>query len=151
MKKSGLKKLKRGLTLVELSVVVLILGAIIAIVAINLKKPPTEHLKLKKDSQVLAVALEKYSEKYGRIPTEEQGLLALIEKPTSGEIPEDYKSILSNKTDILDPWKTEYKLKIDSNGDYEIITLGMDKKEGGEGKNSDFNILKLDNYPKEFK
>ena len=147
-------KLKRGMTLVELSVVVLILGAIIALVAFNLDvtgiNTKTAILKLKKDSQELQIALEQYAGKYGKMPTEEQGLSAIVERPTSGDVPENYKAILNGKAAIIDPWKTEYKLKIDSNGDYEIITLGADKKEGGEGKNADFNILKLDSYPKEF-
>ncbi|MBK8398743.1 MAG: type II secretion system protein GspG [Leptospiraceae bacterium] len=154
MKRNYSLNLKRGMTLVELSVVVLILGAIIALVAFNIDvigtKESVNKLKLKKDSQELQIALEQYTNKYGRMPTEEQGLSALVEKPNSGEVPENYKPILNNKSSILDPWKTEYKLRIDSNGDYEIITLGMDKKEGGEGKNTDFNILKADNYPKEF-
>ncbi|HMZ59228.1 MAG TPA: type II secretion system protein GspG, partial [Leptospiraceae bacterium] len=34
---------------------------------------------------------------------------------------------------------------------YKIITLGKDKKEGGEGKNSDFNILNEEEYPREFR
>lgn len=152
MKRNYFLNLKRGMTLVELSVVVLILGAIIALVAFNIKPPKDDlaGLKLKKDSQELQIALEQYSNKYGKMPSEEQGLSALVEKPSSGDVPEDYKPMISSKTAILDPWKTEYKLRIDSNGDYEIITLGMDKKEGGEGKNADFNILKIDSYPKEF-
>ncbi|HMX35613.1 MAG TPA: type II secretion system protein, partial [Leptospiraceae bacterium] len=57
------KKLKRGMTLVELSVVVLILGAIIALVAFNINpgeiQDQTAALKLKKDAQELQIALEK--------------------------------------------------------------------------------------------
>ncbi|HMY70028.1 MAG TPA: type II secretion system protein GspG, partial [Leptospiraceae bacterium] len=41
-------------------------------------------------------------------------------------------------------------LKTDANGDLQIISLGKDKKEGGEGKNRDFNILKEEEYPEEF-
>jgi general secretion pathway protein G len=151
MKRNYSLKNRRGMTLVELSVVVLILGAIIALVAFNIRPPKDDMaaLKLKKDSQELQIALEQYAGKYGKMPTEEQGLSALVEKPTSGDVPEDYKPILNTKAAIIDPWKTEYKLKIDSTGDYEIITLGMDKKEGGEGQNADFNILKPDGYPKQ--
>ncbi|HMV45057.1 MAG TPA: type II secretion system protein GspG [Leptospiraceae bacterium] len=148
------KKLKRGMTLVELSVVVLILGAIIALVAFNINpgeiQDQTAALKLKKDAQELQIALEKYADAYGKMPSEDQGILALVEKPTSGDVPENYKPILNKKNAVLDPWKTPYKLKVDSNGDYGIFTLGKDKKEGGEGKNADFNIMKEDEYPKEF-
>jgi general secretion pathway protein G len=155
MKKTIQLKIRRGLTLVELSVVVLILGAIIALVAFNIKpgelKDQTAGLKIRKDASLIPTYLSMYEDKYGRIPTEEQGLIALVEKPTSGEVPENYKPIVKNKSDILDPWNTPYQLKIDSNGDYQIVTLGKDKKEGGEGKNSDFDILKEDEYPTDFK
>lgn len=148
------KKLKKGMTLVELSVVVLILGAIIALVAFNIDpgkmKDDTAALKLKKDSQELQIALEQYADRYGKMPSEEQGIMALVEKPNTGDVPDNYKPILNKKNAVLDPWQTPYKLKVDSNGDYGIYTLGKDKKEGGEGKNSDFNIMKEDEYPKEF-
>ncbi|MBP9887085.1 MAG: type II secretion system protein GspG [Leptospiraceae bacterium] len=94
--------------------------------------------------------LEKYKTLYGQFPTEEQGLLTLIEKPIVPPIPKNHRPILKRKTRLLDPWQTPYILKYLPNGDYAIITLGRDKKEGGEGKNSDFNILKENEYPKEF-
>ncbi len=107
-------------------------------------------LKLKKDSQELQIALEQYADRYEKIPSEEQGIMALVEKPTLPPIPKNYRPILYKKSAVLDPWQTPYILKHLANGNYAIITIGMDKKEGGEGKNADFNILKLDSYPKEF-
>ena len=69
MKRNYSLNLKRGMTLVELSVVVLILGAIIALVAFNIDvigtKESVNKLKLKKDSQELQIALEQYTNKYG--------------------------------------------------------------------------------------
>ena len=109
----------------------------------------TSVLKLKKDSQELQIALEQYADRYGGLPTEEQGIFALVEQPTLPPIPKNYKPILNKKSAVLDPWQTPYVLKILPNSDYAIFTLGKDKKEGGEGKNADFNILKLDSYPKE--
>ena len=106
--------------------------------------------KLKKDSQELQIALEQYADRYGNLPTEEQGIMALVERPSLPPIPKNYEPILNKKSAVLDPWQTPYVLKKMANGDYAIITLGKDKKEGGEGKNADFNILKLDTYPKEF-
>ncbi|MBK6606453.1 MAG: type II secretion system protein GspG [Leptospiraceae bacterium] len=107
-------------------------------------------LKLKKDSQELQIALEQYADRYGNLPSEEQGIMALVEMPTLPPIPKNYKPILNKKSAVLDPWHTPYVLTILANGDYAIITLGKDKKEGGEGKNADFNIMKEDEYPKEF-
>lgn len=145
---------RSGLTLVELSVVVLILGAIIALVAINIKpgelKDQTAALKLRKDSSLIPTYISQYEDKFGKMPSEEQGLMALVEKPTSGDVPENYKAVAKNKNEITDPWGTVYQLKVDNNGDYAIITLGKDKKEGGEGKNADFNILKEEEWPADF-
>ncbi|MCB1140731.1 MAG: type II secretion system protein GspG [Leptospiraceae bacterium] len=153
-KNKSFLRFRRGLTLVELSVVVLILGAIIALVAFNIKpgelKDQTAVLKLKKDSSLIPTYLSMYEDRYGKIPSEEQGLMALVEKPTTGEVPDNYRPIVKNKSDILDPWNTPYQLRIDNNGDYQIITLGKDKKEGGEGKNADFDILTDDEYPADF-
>lgn len=106
--------------------------------------------KILKDSQELQIALEQYADRYGKIPTEEQGIFALVEQPTLPPIPKNYKPILNKKSAVLDPWLTPYVLKILANGDYAIITFGKDKKEGGEGKNADFNIIKEEEYPKEF-
>ena len=144
---------RKGLTLVELSVVVLILGAIIALVALNIKpgelKDQTAVLKLRKDSSSIPLYISQYEEKYGKMPSEEQGLQALVEKPTSGDVPENYKPI-AKKSEIMDPWNTIYQLKFNNNGDYSLVTLGKDKKEGGEGKNSDFNILADEEWPTDF-
>lgn len=75
----------------------------------------------------------------------------MVEKPTTGDVPEDWKPVLTKKAAINDPWGTPYKLKRDANGDVQLITMGKDKKEGGEGKNADFNILNEDEYPTDFR
>ncbi|MCB1190279.1 MAG: type II secretion system major pseudopilin GspG [Leptospiraceae bacterium] len=149
------RKIRKGLTLVELAVVMLIMGALITIVAININpgelKDDAASLKLRKDAQEVQMNLERYAAKFGTYPTEEQGLRAFIEKPTSGDVPENWRPILNKKAAIEDPWGTEYQLKMNENGDPMIISLGKDKKEGGEGKNADFNILKEDTYPEAFR
>lgn len=149
-------RLRSGLTLIEIAVVVMILGALIAIVAVNINpgelKDDTAALQLKKDAQELQMQLERYASKYGTYPSEEQGLKALIEKPTTGDnIPEDYVPVIRNKSGIEDPWGTPYILRFDEYGEISIISLGKDKREGGEGKNADFNILSNDEYPAAFR
>jgi general secretion pathway protein G len=149
-------KLRKGLTLIEIAVVVMILGALIAIVAVNINpgelKDDTAVLQLKKDAQELQMQLERYASRYGTYPSEEQGLMALVEKPTTGDnIPEDYVPIIRNKSGVEDPWGTPYILRFDEYGEFTIVSLGKDKREGGEGKNADFNILNNDEYPAAFK
>lgn len=154
MKKGKKIQKRKGLTLVELAVVVLILGAIITLVALNIKpdtlKNQTAGLKLRKDANEIQMYLEQYADRYGKYPTEEQGIMALVEKPTIGDVPDNYRPIVKNKKAILDPWGTPYKLKFDDSGNVQIITLGKDKKEGGDGLNKDFDILKDEEYPEEF-
>ncbi len=150
------RRFRKGLTLVELAVVVLILGSIITLVALNISpgelKDDTASLKLRKDANELSMHMERYAQNFGKYPSEEQGLSALVEKPTSGEVPEDWKPVINKKNAILDPWGTPYLLKKDPNGDdYMIISLGKDKKDGGEGKDSDFNIRDENTYPSAFK
>ena len=149
------RKFKEGLTLIELAVVVLILGAIITLVAININpgelKDDTAALKLKKDAQELSMQLERYAQKFEAYPSEDQGLKALFEKPTTGDIPENWSPLVKSAESVKDPWGTPYILKFDEGSDYQIISLGKDKKQGGEGKNSDFNILNESEYPKDFK
>lgn len=154
MKRGKKIQKRRGLTLVELAVVVLILGAIITLVALNIKpdtlKNQTAGLKLRKDANEIQMYLEQYADRYGKYPTEEQGIMALVEKPTVGDVPDNYRPIVKNKKAILDPWGTPYKLKFDDSGNMQILTLGKDKKEGGDGLNKDFDILKEEEYPEEF-
>ncbi|MGQ2827767.1 type II secretion system protein GspG, partial [Leptospira kirschneri] len=109
------RKYRKGLTLIELAVVVIILGALIALVYSNFRlgeiSDDTAALKLKKDAYELQSHLERYAQRYGTYPSDEQGLEALVEKPTTGDVPEDWKPILTKKAAINDPWGTTYKLK----------------------------------------
>ncbi|WCL47937.1 type II secretion system protein GspG [Leptospira sp. GIMC2001] len=150
------RSFRRGLTLIEIAVVVMILGALIAIVAVNINpgelKDDTAALQLKKDAQELQMHLERYAQRYGTYPSPEQGLIALVEKPTVGDnIPEDYNPIIKKKSGVEDPWGTPYILRVDEYGELAIYSLGKDKKDGGDGKNADFNILNEDEYPSAFK
>ena len=149
------RKHRKGITLIELVVVIFVIGTILGVIAMNMDigqiKDSTAKLKLTKDKSNLPSFLEIYNSKYGSYPSEEQGLMALVEKPEAGDVPENYSPVVKGKSTVLDPWNTPYVLKFDENGNYMIITLGSDKKEGGEGKNADFNILDEDSYPEDFK
>ncbi|TGK08686.1 type II secretion system protein GspG [Leptospira fluminis] len=152
--KTGNKR-RRGFTLIELAIVVAILGAIMAIIISSINvgdiKDDTASMELRKEGREIQMHLERYAQKFGNYPSEEQGLEALVEKPTTGDVPEDWRPMASNKDIIKDPWGTPYKLKFNEYGEMQIITLGKDRQEGGEGVNADFNILKEEDYPSQFK
>ena len=146
-------KLWKKILLGIAAVLILLAGAIL--ILLSFAEPDHGYqspgLRLRKDASELPMFLEQYSDRYGDYPTEEQGIFALVELPTAPPIPKNYKPIVSNKKAVLDPWSTPYILKRDPDRGYKIITLGKDKKEGGEGRNSDFNILKEEEYPREFR
>ncbi|XDD48060.1 type II secretion system protein GspG [Leptospira sp. WS39.C2] len=146
------RKIREGLTLIEITVVMLILGSLMAILysSIGNRGEGEKKLKLKNDSAVLKTALERYLEVYDKYPSEEQGLQALIEKPDDDKIGDDYEPIIREKAVLKDPWKTPYVLKFEGSIP-QVLTLGEDKKEGGDGKNKDFNILSPDDYPAAFR
>ncbi|WP_243393460.1 type II secretion system protein GspG [Leptospira perolatii] len=148
-------KRRKGFTLIELAIVVAILGAIIAIIISSINvgdiKDDTASMELRKEGREIQMNLERYAQKFGNYPSEDQGLEALVEKPATGDVPEDWRPMVNSKDSIKDPWGSIYKLKFDEYGDMQIVTLGKDKQEGGEGANADFNILKEEEYPSQFK
>jgi general secretion pathway protein G len=88
----------------------------------------------------LETALKLYKLDSGNFPTTEQGLQALVSKPTVGKIPNNYKAegYLENKSVPKDPWGTDYVyLSPGEHGDYDLYSFGADGVRGGEGKNAD--------------
>ena len=90
-------------------------------------------------------ALQLYKLDNSIYPTTEQGLKALVEKPSVGAIPKNWKlgGYLSKVPN--DPWGAPYKyLSPSPRGDFEIVSLGGDSEPGGEGKNADIINWDLD-------
>ncbi len=150
------KKLKKGLTLIELTVVILIIGSLMGILYAGFKNfgsgnDSQAKLKIQNDSRILDIKLREYFDKFNKYPSEEQGLKALIERPDDEDVASDYEPLIRDKSVMKDPWGVPYVLKYDDNTNYQILTLGADKKDGGEGRNKDFNILNSEEYPTAFR
>jgi general secretion pathway protein G len=130
-------------TLLELMVVVVILGILAAFVVPRISKRPEDARVTKAKIEIanLEQALELYYLDNGTYPTTEQGLRALIEKPQSGEIPENWKAggYLAKPKMPEDPWgnKYQYLAPGEHNSDFDLYSLGKDGVEGGEGYDSD--------------
>jgi len=133
---------KKGFTLLEIIVVVFILSLLAAIVAPKIigRTDDARIADAKVQIKNLETALKLFKLDNGFYPSTEQGLAALIEKPTTGQIPPKYRDggYLEQKRVPPDPWGNPYiYISPGLNGDYDIISYGSDGKEGGEGKDAD--------------
>jgi general secretion pathway protein G len=131
-----------GFTLIEIMVVIVILAMLAAIVGPKLMGR-TDDAKVT-DAQVqiknIETALKLYKLDNGSYPSTEQGLGALVTKPTVGVIPKSYKDggYLESKKMPKDPWGNDYLyVSPGEHGDYDLFSYGADGAKGGDGKNAD--------------
>ena len=135
---------KRGFTLIELMVVIIILGILAMWVAPKIMSRPGEARQTKAllDIQNLETALKLYKLDNGMYPTTEQGLEALVERPETGVVPKKWKpgGYLEKGKVPKDPWGNDFiYLSPGLKGDFDIISYGLDGVPGGEGENADVN------------
>ena len=129
---------QRGFSLIEIMVVVVILGILASIVVPKIINRPDEARVVKAKQDVLSIqnALDLYKLDNGIYPSTDQGLKALVEKPTSNPIPNDWKQYL--KSVPKDPWGREYLyLNPGQHSDVDVFTLGASGQPGGTGINSE--------------
>lgn len=128
----------RGFTLIELLVVLAILG-LLALIAVpqvlkylSAAKTDTAQLQI----QQLGLTLDLYRLDVGRYPTEEQGLEAMLTRPPDAE--RWNGPYLRKQEMLLDPWGNPFAYRIPGeHGEYDLLTLGADESEGGEGEDQD--------------
>jgi len=84
---------RRGFTLIEIMVVVVILGILAAIIIPRISDRPEQARRTKAtmDIRSIETALSLFQMDNGFYPSTEQGLEALVEQPTTGQIPTNYK------------------------------------------------------------
>lgn len=129
-----------GFTLIEVMVVVVILGILAALVVPKIMGKPDEAriVKVKQDIQALESALKLYRLDNYVYPSTDQGLEALVTKPTGVPEPRQWKS--GGYVDRLpqDPWGFAYNyMSPGSHGEIDIWSLGADGQLGGEGVMAD--------------
>lgn len=133
---------QKGFTLLEIIVVVFILSILVALVAPRIigRTDDARITDAKLQIKNFEMALKLYKLDNGFYPDTQQGLDALIEKPTSGRTPLKYREggYLEQKKIPPDPWGNPYfYVSPGLHGEFDIVSYGSDGKEGGEGKDGD--------------
>lgn len=134
------RRIARGFTLIEIMVVVVIMGVLAALVVPRLmgRTDDARILAAKQDIATLMQALKLYRLDNQRYPTTEQGLQALVARPTAAPIPQNWKT--GGYLDRLnrDPWGNPYQyLSPGTRGEIDVFSYGADGKPGGTGTDAD--------------
>ncbi|MDR2172732.1 MAG: type II secretion system major pseudopilin GspG [Burkholderiales bacterium] len=140
-RKSLKRQWQRGMTLIEILVVLVLLGIIMAIVAGNFigqgEKAKADAARIQ--IQQIAQTLDLFKLEVGRYPTQSEGLQALITAPSG--LSRWNGPYWKDKQVPKDPWQNEYKYVVPGSGGapYEVISLGANGQEGGEGADKDIS------------
>ena len=141
MKKYG--KATSGFTLIEVMVVLAIIGGMLALVAGNIigNADDAKIKTTKAQIKLIENALDIYKLDNFSYPTSEQGLEALISKPSGSPEPKNWKSggYLKGSKLPQDAWGNEFLYFRESSSQYEILSLGADGQEGGEETDADIS------------
>lgn len=136
-----------GFTLIEVMVVVVILSVLAAMIVPRIMSRPGEArlVKAEHDIRAIEAALGLYRLDNFRYPSTEQGLAALVEKPTLEPVPHNWHHGGYLKTVPKDPWGREYLYRNPEDTlEIELISYGADGKPGGEGEQADIVNLELE-------
>lgn len=130
----------RGFTLIEIMVVIVILGVLAALVVPKIMSRPDEArvVAARQDISSIMQALKLYRLDNGRYPTTEQGLPALVSKPTTEPVPNNWKGEGYLEKLPKDPWGHPYQyLNPGVRGEIDVFSFGADGQAGGNGNDAD--------------
>jgi general secretion pathway protein G len=139
MKFAGQRRHNQGFSLIEIIVVITIIGVIVGWAATNIfGKQDQAQARIAK-SKIVAMSgpLDIYKLDTGKYPTTQEGLKALLQAPSG--VPNWNGPYVKNEAELKDPWRNDliYRSPGSENRPYEIVSLGADGQEGGEGANKD--------------
>lgn len=132
------RAVQAGFTLIELMVVLVIIGVLAALIVPNVldRADDARATAAKTDVNNLMQALKLYKLDNQRYPTGEQGLQALVARPTAAPIPPNWKPYVEKLPN--DPWGLPYQyLNPGVKAEIDVMSFGADGQPGGEGKNAD--------------
>jgi general secretion pathway protein G len=148
LRAAGRSPVARGFTLIEIMVVITILGVLAALIVPRVvgRTDDAKVAAAKQDIATIMQALKLYRLDNGRYPTTDQGLQALITKPTTEPVPSNWKQggYIERNSVPLDPWGEPYKyLSPGIRSEIDVFSLGRDKANGGEGVDADIGSWTL--------
>ena len=129
---------QKGFTLIELMVVLVIIGVLAALIVPNVidRADDARVTAAKTDINNISQALKLYKLDNQRFPGADQGLQALVVKPTVGAAPLNWKPYIDKLP--ADPWGRPYQYLVPGiKGEVDVMSFGADGQSGGEGKNAD--------------
>ncbi|WP_370679419.1 type II secretion system major pseudopilin GspG [Comamonas sp. GB3 AK4-5] len=135
---------QRGFSLIEIMVVLVIMGVLAALIVPNLMDRPDQAraTAARQDVGALLQALKLYKLDNGQYPSADLGLRALVEKPSSGRVPQNWRPYLPRLPN--DPWGNPYHyLNPGINGEIDVFSLGADGQPDGEGTSADIGSWQL--------
>ena len=143
------RRKNQGFTLIEIMVVMVILGILAGLIVPRIMDRPEQARRTKATLTLRSLdsALKLYRLDNGVYPSTEQGLEALIRKPETGTIPQNWRDrgYLDTNRVPKDPWGKEFVyIYPGEHGDYDLSSYGRDGEKGGEGDNADINLWELE-------
>jgi general secretion pathway protein G len=136
---------QRGFTLIEIMVVVVIIGILGALIIPNVvgRDDQARVTAVKNDIRAVANALDMYKLDNFQYPSTDQGLEALVTKPSGFPEARNYNPDGYLKKLPVDPWGRPLVYINSSGGKFELYSLGADGQEGGEGVNADVHYDRI--------
>jgi general secretion pathway protein G len=140
------RKSERGVTLTEMMVVIVIIGLLSTIVVVNVLPllGGAREDKVRADLATLEGSLTTFYATYGRYPSTDEGLEALVNPPEDDSVSARYaeEGFIQRLPD--DPWGNPYQyLSPGEHGRFDVYSLGADGRPGGEGDNADIGNWEL--------
>ena len=136
----------RGFTLIEVMIVVVILGILAAVVIPRILDRPDQARTIAAKADIAAILgqLKMYRLDNTFYPSTDQGLQALIVKPTTNPLPLNWRQGGYFERMPKDPWGRPYQyLNPGMKGEIDVLSLGADGQPGGEGSNADIGSWEL--------
>ena len=139
--------MRRGFTLIEILVVIIVLGLLATLVGPRIlgRVSDAKSATARTQIELLGLALDSYRLDNGGYPTTEQGLAALDEKPTAEPLPPNWRGPYLRKAVPLDPWNRPYIYRSPGEhraSSYDLATLGRDGQPGGSEEDADVTSWK---------